>query len=167
MKLALARAQCSHGKVAVLFLDLDGFKPINDRFGYEAGDLALCEVTRRLTSVIRREDTLARVGGAEFVILLSDLGEAPEAAAALVANKCLAIFERPFLLPIRRCTGPRKPAAGSSASEGKRHQQRAARHSTWPAIVARSLNTSRFRSQNMSNLPNKSLKICDLFDIFP
>lgn len=103
MKLALARAQRSHGKVAVLFLDLDGFKPINDRFGHESGDLALCEVTHRLTSVIRREDTLARVGGDEFVILLSDLGEAPEATAALVANKCLTVFERPFLLPHQSC----------------------------------------------------------------
>jgi diguanylate cyclase (GGDEF)-like protein len=103
MKLALARSQRGHGKVAVLFLDLDGFKPINDRFGHDAGDMALCEVTRRLASAIRREDTLARVGGDEFVILLSDLDDSPEAAAILVANKCLAVFERPFLLPQQSC----------------------------------------------------------------
>jgi diguanylate cyclase (GGDEF)-like protein len=98
MKQALARAQRSRGKVAVLFLDLDGFKPINDELGHEAGDAALREVTSRLSAVVRSEDTLARVGGDEFVILLSDLSDSAKDAAELVANKCLAAFQQPFVI---------------------------------------------------------------------
>lgn len=62
MALALARARRNHTRLAVLFMDLDGFKPVNDRFGHEAGDRALIEVARRLDRVVRETDTLARVG---------------------------------------------------------------------------------------------------------
>ncbi|MDX8399918.1 MAG: sensor domain-containing diguanylate cyclase, partial [Gallionellaceae bacterium] len=103
MQQALARAQRSKGKVAVLFLDLDGFKPINDGWGHEAGDLALREVAYRLRGAVRSEDTLARVGGDEFVILLSDLkGDAKE-VAEMVANKCLQVFEPPFVIRDQSC----------------------------------------------------------------
>lgn len=98
MKQALARAQRNQGLIAVLFLDLDNFKPINDELGHSAGDLVLCEVARRLNDVVRREDTLARVGGDEFVILLSDLNENAKDSAELVANKCLAAFQQPFII---------------------------------------------------------------------
>jgi len=103
MKQALARAQRSHGKVAVLFLDLDGFKPINDSFGHEAGDAALREVASRLSVAVRREDTLARVGGDEFVILLSDLNDNAKNAAELVAIKCLEVFQQPFIIHDQVC----------------------------------------------------------------
>lgn len=100
---ALARAQRSEGSVAVLFLDLDGFKSINDEFGHEAGDAALCEVADRLRDVVRLEDTLARVGGDEFVILLSDLNTHAKDAAELVANKCLLVFQQPFVISDHAC----------------------------------------------------------------
>lgn len=103
MKLALARAHRKDGRVAVLFLDLDGFKPINDSFGHEIGDLALSEVAHRLSAVIRREDTLARVGGDEFVILLSDLDDKAAETAERVAGKCLMIFDQAFELPPSPC----------------------------------------------------------------
>ncbi|WP_341743352.1 GGDEF domain-containing protein [Azonexus hydrophilus] len=103
MKLALARAHRNDGWVAVLFLDLDGFKPINDRHGHETGDLALREVANRLLAVIRREDTLARVGGDEFVVLLSDLDASAGETAERVADKCLAVFATPFDLPAGSC----------------------------------------------------------------
>ncbi|MDP2805558.1 MAG: diguanylate cyclase [Gallionellaceae bacterium] len=103
MKQALARAQRSQGQVAVLFLDLDGFKPINDGMGHEAGDAALREVAKRLGGVMRREDTLARMGGDEFVILLSDLNENVRDAAELVANKCLEVFHQPFVIHDKSC----------------------------------------------------------------
>ncbi|PIW48716.1 MAG: hypothetical protein COW18_06710 [Zetaproteobacteria bacterium CG12_big_fil_rev_8_21_14_0_65_54_13] len=57
----------------ICFLDLDGFKQVNDSYGHEAGDQLLVEVTHRLQEVLRAEDTLARVGGDEFVLLLNDL----------------------------------------------------------------------------------------------
>jgi diguanylate cyclase (GGDEF)-like protein len=103
MQLALARAQRNNGRIAVLFLDLDGFKPINDSMGHEAGDLALCEVADRLREAVRHEDTLARVGGDEFVILLSDLGENATGVAELVAKKCLEIFRQPFEIREESC----------------------------------------------------------------
>lgn len=98
MKSALARAQRNQGKIAVLFLDLDGFKPVNDEFGHEAGDTALREVAERLGGAIRHEDTVARVGGDEFVVLLADLGQNAQEAADCVADKCLAVFEQAFLI---------------------------------------------------------------------
>lgn len=103
MEQALARARRSHGKIAVLFLDLNGFKPINDEFGHEAGDAALREVADRLREVVRHEDTLARVGGDEFVILLSDLNENAEDTAELVASKCLLVFQQPFIIRDHAC----------------------------------------------------------------
>lgn len=103
MTQVLARAQRSREQVAVLCLDLDGFKPINDGLGHEAGDVALCEVAERLGSVIRRADTLARVGGDEFVILLSDLHENSKDAVELVAKKCLDVFLQPFSIRDQEC----------------------------------------------------------------
>lgn len=96
MQQAQARAQRSKGQIAVLLLDLDGFKPINDGLGHGAGDDALREVASRLREAVRNEDTLARVGGDEFVVLLADLGEDAREVAELVAGKCLSVFEQAF-----------------------------------------------------------------------
>lgn len=98
MALALARARRNHTRLAVLFMDLDGFKPVNDRFGHEAGDRALIEVARRLDRVVRETDTLARVGGDEFALVLGDLGPTStdaELAARAVANKCMQAMSTP------------------------------------------------------------------------
>lgn len=103
MKQALARAKRGKGHVAVLFLDLDGFKPINDQFGHDAGDVALRQVTERLQEAVRQEDTLARVGGDEFVIVLSDLHDKADAVAEMVARKCLDVFAQPFLINGQAC----------------------------------------------------------------
>ncbi len=103
MGLALARLKRNQGYIAVLFLDLDGFKQINDQFGHKAGDAALQEVAKRLGRSMRQEDTLARVGGDEFVVLLCDLGEGAETVAELVANKCLKVFREPFMINNTPC----------------------------------------------------------------
>jgi len=98
---ALARAGRHGTRLAVLFLDLDGFKPINDTLGHEAGDAALTEVARRLTAIVRESDTLARVGGDEFVIVMCDLGAGPgqaEDAARMLAAKCIKTIEMPLQL---------------------------------------------------------------------
>jgi diguanylate cyclase len=101
---AQARAQRHGYSLAILYLDLDGFKTINDSLGHGAGDAALREVATRLSGVIRGEDTLARIGGDEFVILLADLD--PDQAreiAALVARKCLSVFEHPVRIQDQDC----------------------------------------------------------------
>jgi diguanylate cyclase (GGDEF)-like protein len=78
-------------------LDLDGFKAVNDTLGHEAGDKVLYEVSERLAASIRASDTLARVGGDEFVILLPDM-EGDEDAVRVVAEKCIAVMEAPFVV---------------------------------------------------------------------
>lgn len=93
---ALAHAQRKQTKVGLLFMDLDGFKHINDTLGHKAGDEVLRQVANRLGKIVREMDTLARVGGDEFVLLLSDLGDNAEEAARIVAIKCIDVLKNPF-----------------------------------------------------------------------
>ena len=84
---ALARGK-RHGKeLAVLYLDLDKFKSINDSLGHAAGDAVLCEFASRLKASVRKTDTVARIAGDEFVILLEDLSSSAEAEQ--IANTIL------------------------------------------------------------------------------
>jgi diguanylate cyclase (GGDEF)-like protein/PAS domain S-box-containing protein len=94
---ALERTRRRRGlKVAVLFMDLDGFKNVNDSLGHETGDLLLTVVAQRLERILRPEDTLARFGGDEFVVLLEEV-EGPE-EAVLVAERIGEELGRPFVL---------------------------------------------------------------------
>lgn len=71
----LARARRQHGRFAMVFLDLDHFKPINDNFGHDVGDQVLQQVARRLQNCVRSTDTVGRIGGDEFVVLMAQLSE--------------------------------------------------------------------------------------------
>ncbi|MFA7267757.1 MAG: GGDEF domain-containing protein [Sterolibacterium sp.] len=103
LRQAMARAE-RHGKqVALLFLDLDGFKPVNDNYGHEIGDTVLREVAERLRETVRRADTVARLGGDEFVIVLADLDE-PRPTAQAVAEKCMEAIAPAFLVGDKRLT---------------------------------------------------------------
>ncbi|AFI84927.1 bifunctional diguanylate cyclase/phosphodiesterase [Methylophaga nitratireducenticrescens] len=82
--------------LAVLFLDLDRFKTINDSLGHQAGDLLLQQVGSRLLEVLRQEDTIGRVGGDEFLILLPSINSPDDAAH--VANKLLDVLSPPFMV---------------------------------------------------------------------
>lgn len=93
---SLARAARSGLHVAVLFIDLDYFKTINDSFGHSAGDSLLVQAGARMRSVLREHDTLARMGGDEFAVLLADLTSPDEAIG--VANKLLASLKLAYFL---------------------------------------------------------------------
>ncbi|MGI8593108.1 MAG: EAL domain-containing protein [Solirubrobacteraceae bacterium] len=98
LALAVPRASRQENSLALLFLDLDNFKLVNDSFGHTAGDELLREVAGRLREVTRASDLLARQGGDEFLLLLTDLGDHPPATAAAVAGKLVAAFAEPFEL---------------------------------------------------------------------
>ena len=93
---AMAQAARQHKLVALLFLDLDGFKTINDALGHVAGDLLLKQVAARLSACIRTSDTACRFGGDEFVILLPELERQESAAAA--AGKIRAHLAAPYFI---------------------------------------------------------------------
>ena len=89
---------------ALMFLDLDNFKPLNDVHGHAVGDLLLIEVARRLTSCVREVDTVARFGGDEFVVMLSELDQdtaESTAQAAIIAEKIRAALFEPYLLAVK------------------------------------------------------------------
>ena len=92
----LARARRDQGTAAVLYIDLDDFKAVNDSLDHAAGDEVLREVALRLAANIRGSDLLARQGGDEFLLLLPGLGEDPDAAAETVARNLIAQLETPF-----------------------------------------------------------------------
>jgi len=94
---ALAAADQEACALAVLFIDLDGFKPINDSFGHVAGDSVLREIGRRLQATARAEDTVARVGGDEFLLMVVD--PADESVVASVAQRVLQALNKPLRLP--------------------------------------------------------------------
>jgi diguanylate cyclase (GGDEF)-like protein/PAS domain S-box-containing protein len=106
---ALATSELRRVSCAVMAIDLDGFKEINDRFGHEVGDLMLREIAARLTRVMRPQDTVARRGGDEFAVLVPDVGSMIEVER--IAQRLLQSVALPVQLPAR-------PALGVSASIG-------------------------------------------------
>jgi len=91
---AVARAKRDRTAFAVVLVDLDNFKTVNDTLGHDVGDLLLVEVAQRLSGCIRERDTIARLGGDEFVFVLEDLGTPED--SALVARKIIEVLATPF-----------------------------------------------------------------------
>jgi diguanylate cyclase (GGDEF)-like protein/PAS domain S-box-containing protein len=96
LAIELAEARRNRKMLAVMFLDLDNFKNINDILGHSTGDKLLGEVAGRLKTCIRETDTVARIGGDEFNMVLPDIG-APGSAGS-IAKKIIALFEDPFVI---------------------------------------------------------------------
>jgi diguanylate cyclase (GGDEF)-like protein len=90
------RADRNKRRFAVLFVDLDKFKPVNDRYGHRIGDEVLKSVAQRLTASVRKDDTVARAGGDEFVIVLSEIVKPED--AAMISRKIIDELSRPFFI---------------------------------------------------------------------
>ncbi|MBU2641163.1 MAG: EAL domain-containing protein [Gammaproteobacteria bacterium] len=99
---AILLAQRKNEALAVMFLDLDRFKHVNDSLGHQVGDRLLVEVARRLQTCVRASDTLARLGGDEFVLVLADVTGTHDATHAV--QKMFAVLQQPFLLEGRELT---------------------------------------------------------------
>lgn len=100
--MAASKRSGNHG--AVLFVDLDNFKPLNDMHGHAVGDLLLIEVAHRLTGCVREADTVARFGGDEFVVMLGELVEDKAKStlqSGIIAEKIRAALAEPYLLKFR------------------------------------------------------------------
>jgi diguanylate cyclase (GGDEF)-like protein/PAS domain S-box-containing protein len=106
LRQSLSASSRTKRKRALLFVDLDNFKNLNDTLGHQTGDLLLQEVASRLATCIRKADTVARLGGDEFVVMLEDLSDIPEEAAGeaeAVSEKILAAIDQPYWLSGREC----------------------------------------------------------------
>jgi diguanylate cyclase (GGDEF)-like protein/PAS domain S-box-containing protein len=106
---------------ALLFVDLDNFKTLNDTLGHQTGDLLLQEAAKRLTACVREADTVGRLGGDEFVLMLEDLSDLPEDAAAqakAVGEKILSVVTQPYQLNGRECRS--SASIGISVFGGRR-----------------------------------------------
>lgn len=95
---AISHHARNNKSAALLFLDLDGFKQVNDTFGHDVGDELLMQVSERLSQVIRNSDTVARFGGDEFVVLATNLTEGTQAAT--LAEKIIIELSKPFVLSV-------------------------------------------------------------------
>jgi diguanylate cyclase (GGDEF)-like protein/PAS domain S-box-containing protein len=93
---ALSRAQRSHNRVALLYLDLDHFKHVNDSMGHTAGDILLREAGKRILDQVREADTVCRLGGDEFTVILEDINQSSDAVA--VADKIIECLQTPFMI---------------------------------------------------------------------
>jgi len=96
VKQALSRAKRSRMKVAILYADLDNFKPVNDELGHIAGDSVLKEVAGRFSDCLRTSDTVSRIGGDEFIFILQDIGTRAE--IEVVAQRIVDTMRTPFYL---------------------------------------------------------------------
>ncbi len=120
LNLSLRDARTRGRKLAVLYIDLDNFKRINDTFSHRVGDLLLGEVANRITSVLRRGDTASRIGGDEFSVVLNDVeGEAAAARIALI----LEAIRRPFLIEGYRVETTASAGIAIFPEDGKDPQQ--------------------------------------------
>ncbi len=95
---AMAMTLRNHTQLALLYMDLDGFKPVNDRLGHRAGDEVLITVARRIESVARHSDIAARIGGDEFVLVLTEIGENPLEVAESIALKVIEVIKQPMTI---------------------------------------------------------------------
>jgi diguanylate cyclase (GGDEF)-like protein len=107
---AVARSERRQDHLALLYIDLDGFKPINDRYGHLAGDLTLKHIAAKLEHGVRKSDTCARIGGDEFAIIMDG---APEGEALRLAEKLCDLLRQPFEVDLEEAGRPQVQVGAS------------------------------------------------------
>ncbi|MFT6987664.1 MAG: diguanylate cyclase (GGDEF)-like protein [Psychromonas sp.] len=155
---ALASNVRKRSESAVMFIDLDNFKDINDTLGHGYGDLLLKQTAQRLESCLRKNDTVARLGGDEFVLILEDLDKIPIEAAAMVkaiGDKIFANLNKPYQLDIHEYYSSASIGVVFSGHEGKTAEEllKQADIAMYQAKQA-GRNTLRFFNQNMQDIIN-------------
>lgn len=123
LKRTVDTSACNGRECALLFIDLDNFKAINDNLGHDMGDLLLQQVAQRLTACVREGDTVARMGGDEFVVMLENLGEQSIRAkvlAEMISIKILGALNQPFQLGTGNYFST--PSIGVTVFNGKEQQ---------------------------------------------
>jgi diguanylate cyclase (GGDEF)-like protein len=145
---ALVQAQRHQRRLAVMFIDLDRFKHVNDTLGHEAGDMLLKEVSRRLKLTLRQGDTVARLGGDEFVMLLEEITS--ERAVLDIGHKLLSELGRGYVIAAEEVT--------VTASIGI---------STYPADAADVATLLRHADAAMYRAKGKGRNCCDLYSDGP
>jgi len=96
LRQSLSRSRRNDQKIAVMFMDLDGFKTVNDNYGHTVGDELLRKVSERVVATLRESDTIARIGGDEFTLILTDIEDT--ASVSNIALKILATIEEPYVM---------------------------------------------------------------------
>ncbi|MDQ1462008.1 MAG: hypothetical protein QOI08_3492, partial [Actinomycetota bacterium] len=137
LTMALSRAKRARDVVAVLFCDLDDFKLVNDSYGHEFADLVLVEIAGRLERLQRASDTVARIGGDEFVIVCDGLHDGDESTA--IASRVRDAIERPIVIDGRRCL--------VTASIGIATTERRSREGADPAMLLRNADAAMYRAK--------------------
>jgi diguanylate cyclase (GGDEF)-like protein len=117
---ALAQARRYNRRLALLFVDLDGFKVVNDTFGHDAGDVLLREIAGRLRACLREGDVIGRIGGDEFVVLIEEFNDAER--LALVAQKILETVARPVMVRGQECQVTSSVGISAYPQDGKDSQ---------------------------------------------
>lgn len=118
---AIAKARRDRTSIATLYLDLDGFKLINDNLGHDAGDTLLHEAAKRIVSCVRDSDTVARMGGDEFTVILCNT-KAPNATDQ-VANKIIDALSQPFTINGKSCSVSASIGVAIYPTHGKTAEQ--------------------------------------------
>lgn len=100
LNLAIHNANRFKKRIALMYLDLDGFKTVNDRYGHDIGDLLLQQVSERITNVLRKDDTLSRMGGDEFTVILPNIHNDHFGVndVSRIAQKIIDTFAEPFII---------------------------------------------------------------------
>jgi len=96
LRQAISRSKRSNQRIAVMFMDLDGFKQVNDEYGHSVGDELLKQVSKRIVSMLRETDTIARIGGDEFTLIINDIDNIDSINA--IAEKVLSTVKEPYTL---------------------------------------------------------------------